>query len=687
MATIKVGGQLESVAVDEKLVDAAQVKDASRDNLSQKNINDELYSRTAQSSEELKGYVKKTDYETDKAAIKKSITDNKSAADTAIKNLQDGKFDKSQLIKSDAPLPSTDDSVYTSKKTDALIKEAKSSASTELGTAKTELEAKIDTKLDKAKIKSKKSTTAGDVYDAPYVNTELDKKQDKLTAGTNIKIEGSTISCTIDTTLYKVVETLPAKPASGDMNKIHLVKASGTATKNVYKEYIWKGDAWEQLGEYQSTVDLTPYFKKENIQKKTEVLSSTADDKVPSSALLYKELAAKAEFAGLVKGHYAKSSAIPSNAADGSYLIDANASGTSGSYIVTVASGSVVAPSEHLAISGYLYMTVDGHVYEAKNGAAWYDQGAIKISNTWIVTKNTDSSLTGFNPEKAKAGDIVIIDTIQYVLVKWDNSGSGWLTDLNVNDAGARKANMDVKYIWTRSNGQTYIDDYNTGVTVDDYLDALSPNPVQNAVITEQMTNLQSQISVIQAEKATFTVKRSSGNAVYLVGEAINAYIQADCSITADTITISQGGSTKNSVTSAKQCIYHEMKAAGATTAPTTLTYTAKAVIGDVEKTASVSISVVNPMYVGAGAAYADVVNDSHKQSARTSASGTYNVTVASNGQYVFFVVPSSMTINKVTLSGFDFPLLAADTTSKSGYKIYKSANTYKAGTLTLVVS
>lgn len=92
-------------------------------------------------------------------------------------------------------------------------------------------------------------------------------------------------------------------------------------------------------------------------------------------------------------------------------------------------------------------------------------------------------------------------------------------------------------------------------------------------------------------------------------------------------------------------------------------------------------------MYVGAGAVYTNVVNDSHKQSARTSAGGTFNVTVASAGQYVFFVVPSSMTINKVTLSGFDFPLLAADTTSKSGYKIYKSANTYKAGTLTLVVS
>lgn len=684
MATIKVGGQLESVAVDEKLVDAAQVKDASRDNLSQKDINDELYSRTAQSSEELKGYVKKTDYETDKAAIEKSITDNKSAADTAIKNLQDGKFDKSQLIKTTAPLTSTDDSVYTSKKTDALIEEAKGSASTDLGTAKTELEAKIDTKLDKAKIKSKKSSTAGDVYDAPYVNTELDKKQDKLTAGTNIKIEGSTISCTIDTTLYKVVETLPAKPASGDMNKIHLVPSDETATKNVYKEYIWKGDAWEQLGEYQSTVDLTPYFKKSDITQTV----TTAADKVPSGKAVTNALNSLEFVAGIVQGHYATEALIPSDAADGTYLVDANAAGTAGSYIVTVSGGSVITQSEHLSTQkGVMYLTKDGTVWKDAQTAAWVNMGRMKTGNTWTVTKNTDGSWRGFDYMNAKAGDTVIINSTQYALVKWSTSGEGWLTDLNVSDAGEKKAKMNVKHVWVRSNGSVYIDDYETVITVDTELNIASSNPVENAVIAQTVDNLQSQISAIEAEKATFTVKRTSGNGIYFVGEVIDAYIQADCSITADTITISQGGSTKNSATNAKQCIYHETKTAGTTTAPTPLTYTAKAVIGDVEKTASVSISVVNPMYVGAGAAYADVVVAGCKQSARTSASGTYNVTVASDGQYVFFVVPSSMNINKVTLSGFDFPLLAADTTSKSGYKIYKSANTYKAGTLTLVVS
>lgn len=684
MATIKVGGQLESVAVDEKLVDAAQVKDASRDNLSQKDINDELYSRTAQSSEELKGYVKKTDYETDKAAIEKSITDNKSAADTAIKNLQDGKFDKSQLIKTTAPLTSTDDSVYTSKKTDALIEEAKGSASTDLGTAKTELEAKIDTKLDKAKIKSKKSSTAGDVYDAPYVNTELDKKQDKLTAGTNIKIEGSTISCTIDTTLYKVVETLPDTPDAADANKIFLVPSDETATKNVYKEYIWKGDAWEQLGEYQSTVDLTPYFKKSDITQTV----TTAADKVPSGKAVTNALNSLEFVAGIVQGHYATKALIPSDAADGTYLVDANAAGTAGSYIVTVSGGSVITQSEHLSTQkGVMYLTKDGTVWKDAQTAAWVNMGRMQTGNTWTVTKNTDGSWKGFDYMNAKAGDTVIIDNTQYTLVKWETGGVGWLINLNVSDAGEKKAKMDVKYVWIRSNGSVYIDDYEAGVTVDDALSESSENPVKNWVINASLNDLKSQISAIQAEKATFTVKRTSGSAVYLVGAAIDAYIQADCSITADTIEISQGGAKKSSVTSAKQCIYHEIKAAGATTAPTTLTYSAKAVIGDVEKTATVSISVVNPMYVGAGAAYADVVVENCKQSARTSANGTYNVTVASAGQYVFFVVPSAMTINKVTLSGFDFPLLAADTTSKSGYKIYKSANTYKAGAMTLVVS
>lgn len=557
MATIKVGGQLESVAVDEKLVDAIQVKDESRENKSQKEINDHLVGS-------INGKIAKDDIAAASGASETKVMSQKAVTDA------------------------------------------------------------LGSKLDKTAVKAVTGTSATDTMSQKAITEALAKKQGTLKAGTGISIAADgTIKTTLDVGLYKVVSALPTTGI--DTNKIYLVPDAEGQEQNVYVEYMYVDSKWEIVGQYKSDVDLTPYFKKEDIQKKTEVLSSTADNKVPSSALVYKELEAKAEFAGLVKGHYAKSSAIPSNAADGSYLIDANASGTSGSYIVTVASGSVVAPSEHLAISGYLYMTVDGHVYEAKNGAVWYDQGAIKTSTNDYTTA-----------EKNKLAGI---------------------------QAGATKT------------------------VVDPALSTTSTNPVQNKIVNAKLVELQNEIAVINADKATFSLSRTSGNSLYFVDDTFTIKATATCSVSANTITIKCGNSTIASVQNAKTATGSQTIDPTFSSAPTTINFTAEAVIGSVKKTASFSVGLVNPMYVGAGAVYTNVVNDSHKQSARTSAGGTYNVTVASAGQYVFFVVPSSMTINKVTLSGFDFPLLAADTTSKSGYKIYKSANTYKAGTLTLVVS
>lgn len=558
MATkIKVGGELASVAVDEKLVDAIQVKDESRANKSQKEINDEL-------ANSVDGKIAKTDIAAATGASAQKVMSQKAVTDA------------------------------------------------------------LGGKLDKTAVKAVTGTSATDTMSQKAITEALAKKQGTLKAGTGISIAtDGTIKTTLDVGLYKVVSALPTTDI--DTNKIYLVPDAGGQEQNVYVEYMYVDSKWEIVGQYKSDVDLTPYFKKENIQKHTDTLNSTADDKVPSSALLYKELAAKAEFAGLVKGHYAKPSAIPSNATDGSYLIDANASGTSGSYIVTVASGSVVAPSEHLATSGYLYMTLDGHVYEAKNGAAWYDQGAIKTSTNDYTTAEKNK-LAGIQAEANKT-------------------------------------------------------------VVDPALSPTSTNPVQNKTVNAKFVELQNEIAVINADKATFSLSRTSGNSLYFVGDTFTIKATATCSVSANTITIKCGNSTIASIQNAKTATGSLTIDPTFSSAPTTINFTAEAVIGSVKKTASFSVGLVNPMYVGAGAVYTNVVNDSHKQSVRTSASGTYNVTVASNGQHVFFVVPSSMTINKVTLSGFDFPLDAADTTSKSGYKIYKSSNTYKAGAISLVVS
>jgi hypothetical protein len=64
-------------------------------------------------------------------------------------------------------------------------------------------------------------------------------------------------------------------------------------------------------------------------------------------------------------------------------------------------------------------------------------------------------------------------------------------------------------------------------------------------------------------------------------------------------------------------------------------------------------------------------------------------VTVEQNGQYVFFVVPATMSITKATLSGFDFPLDApvSVTVEDVAYKSYRSSNTNDAGTYQIVIS
>ena len=88
-------------------------------------------------------------------------------------------------------------------------------------------------------------------------------KQDKLKAGTGIEITPeNTINVTLDTTVFKVVASLPESPAAGDENKIHLVPAESTEEGNIYTEYVFVNGKWEEFGTYRSEVDLTLYLKK-----------------------------------------------------------------------------------------------------------------------------------------------------------------------------------------------------------------------------------------------------------------------------------------------------------------------------------------------------------------------------------------------------------------------------------------
>ena len=122
------------------------------------------------------------------------------------------------------------------------------------------------------------------------INTTLQKKQDKLTAGDGITIDpDGTISVTNTSTLgfqYKIVKMLPSPPKKDYENIIYLVPNTQGVDGNIFIEYICinkdSNYIWEQIGSLTTDVNLDGYVtKKEFSDLKSIVL--TAQDVTTSS--------------------------------------------------------------------------------------------------------------------------------------------------------------------------------------------------------------------------------------------------------------------------------------------------------------------------------------------------------------------------------------------------------------------
>ena len=102
------------------------------------------------------------------------------------------------------------------------------------------------------------------------------------------------------------------------------------------------------------------------------------------------------------------------------------------------------------------------------------------------------------------------------------------------------------------------------------------------------------------------------------------------------------------------------------------------------EKTAKVLVAYT--AYMGSGQLVADVMTDVHAIQISTM-DGSYNITF-SDAAYLFIVVPTSIVVGPVTMSGFEVPMQApvTRTINEVAYNIYQSSNTYVAGTHTFVI-
>ena len=165
---------------------------------------------------------------------------------------------------------------WESRKSVAGWEKVNTSASTE------EIAEEVDNKITEA------LEEGGAIKDA--IDTAVETKQDKLTsanAGTGISIEDQEgtviISCTLDTTIFEMVDDLPESAETANHNKVYLVATSPAPEEegNLYTEYITvqKDGAyvWEKLGEYSAKVDLTPYLKKDEASS-TYLKKTDAED-------------------------------------------------------------------------------------------------------------------------------------------------------------------------------------------------------------------------------------------------------------------------------------------------------------------------------------------------------------------------------------------------------------------------
>ena len=110
------------------------------------------------------------------------------------------------------------------------------------------------------------------------------------------------------------------------------------------------------------------------------------------------------------------------------------------------------------------------------------------------------------------------------------------------------------------------------------------------------------------------------------------------------------------------------------------------------QKSASKKMTMVLPVYMGfAGASDAAglAITELSKYAPLASPAGTYKIKNNADGIYLWLCVPDTMTINRVTSSGFTVPMREVQTgqTELGGYKCYRSSNAIVAGEYTYTIS
>lgn len=199
--------------------------------------------------------------------------------------------------------------------------------------------------------------------------------------------------------------------------------------------------------------------------------------------------------------------------------------------------------------------------------------------------------------------------------------------------------------------------------------------------LAQRDKTLDDYINKMKAELMQVVIMKLVGDSPVLVGGENTYTIQANCTETVDSFSIWRGETPIASAVNTNVISVSETPKLSRGT----LVYRALAELGSYWKDATISIPVVLPVYIGAGAYVRDIIDDTHKQTARTNPSGTYTIEVQTKGDYVWLAIPDDMTFVGAEMGGFHFPMSKNDAYLKD-YNVYRSDLQYKAGTMEITV-
>lgn len=223
-------------------------------------------------------------------------------------------------------------------------------------------------------------------------------------------------------------------------------------------------------------------------------------------------------------------------------------------------------------------------------------------------------------------------------------------------------------------------------ITVDSELNDMSENPVQNKAITSALTELQDYCfpTSLEATVSPSSIEWTGTSVQVSVGYKV---LRNSKSVTADTVTINFNGETKilenTDCGSEKFTVTSQGYKSGSVSAKKGTTTIKNSPRG-------ISVNLYLPVYYGFSKSTGKndiVITELTKGGA--SINGTITLNNDDATKYLWLCVPSSMSISKVTSSGFDVPFLSPvdASTTLGSYKCYRTQDLPGSGDMTIVIS